>query len=270
MSSMHRFTASLVSVVLGTLIANCSGYDSACEHSQTCGTFPRGGAAGTSGQAGDPGGSGISGKSGSGGGGSSSGGGNTGGAAEAGIGGEGGTGTVPKPCGGPCPSSTPICKEATDECVECLTSTDCKAPGKSLCDVAANGCVACLGDADCPSATASRCDAGVCKACMEKDDMSCSHIAGKQLCSAGACVQCTTKDESACGGKSCNPATLQCTNTPVASRDLCQSCIADRDPCWLQEYLCTAGISASHASPTVSASAVTKLSRRRMTGTGRS
>jgi len=102
MSSAHRITASFASIALGVLIANCSGYDSTCENSRKCGTFPGAGAAGTSGQAGDPGGSGTSGKSGNGGGassGSSSGGGNAGGgaAAEAGIGGEGGTGTVPKP-----------------------------------------------------------------------------------------------------------------------------------------------------------------------------
>jgi hypothetical protein len=42
-------------------------------------------------------------------------------------------------------------------------------------------------------------------------------------------VECTIDEEELCNGKSCNPATLTCTNTNVDSRDFCESCVADSE-----------------------------------------
>jgi hypothetical protein len=42
-------------------------------------------------------------------------------------------------------------------------------------------------------------------------------------------VQCTVAKESVCSGNSCNPATSQCTTTPLGSLQFCQPCLADSE-----------------------------------------
>ncbi|MBW2381024.1 MAG: hypothetical protein JRG70_15985 [Deltaproteobacteria bacterium] len=44
------------------------------------------------------------------------------------------------------------------------------------------------------------------------------------------CVECTPDTETDdCGGKSCDPATFACTETVLASRETCQTCVSDSE-----------------------------------------
>jgi hypothetical protein len=92
-------------------------------------------------------------------------------------------------------------------------------------------CAACDQDEHCPEAEASTCDtqSHECVGCDNHDD--CAHLDDTLLCSAAThvCVECTVEDESACGGNSCDPATHTCTETPRASLNACQPCLADSE-----------------------------------------
>ena len=226
------------SVVLGILATSCLASllvscSSTCEERGDCG--PQGGSSnagtsngGTPSDAGRDAGGSSSGKSGAGNGGNVSGGsGADGGSGGDGIGGAAGVGgMIEPPCGGDCPTDTPVCKEATDTCVQCLKEDDCAAGPMNKCDVM-NTCVECLATTDCSSAAAARCDGDTCVKCESNDD--CGHVVGKGLCDAGTCVQCTVADETACGGKSCNPATKACTKTTAGSVGTCKPCLADSE-----------------------------------------
>lgn len=110
----------------------------------------------------------------------------------------------PVPCGG-CEAPTPVCDEASDTCVGCLQNTDCQEPTASLCD-SNHSCQPCGADADC------------------------AHLGDLNLCIDGRCGECTLATEAdQCGDTSCNPATLECTDTERASVDICQSCVADSE-----------------------------------------
>lgn len=238
------------------LIPSCAGH-STCQDRGYCPDEPWGFGGGTSGSGGVANG----GDSGSSAGDSSTSGGSggSGGGAAAGHAGNAGDGDGTSgssgaggalPCDGQCKGATPVCDLATNECVQCLNTSDCKAPvpacdattntcvecaknadckdaAKPFCDATAQQCVACLKQADCSSPTTSACNAGVCTACTKDDE--CSAITGRGVCDAGTCVQCTVVKESACTGNSCNPATKQCTQTPAGSRDLCEACVADSE-----------------------------------------
>jgi len=124
-------------------------------------------------------------------------------------------------------TSKPACDTTSNTCVACVANADCKDATKPFCDKAAAQCVACLKQADCTDAKASVCSAGACTACTV--DADCTGIAGKGVCDAGTCVQCTVEKETACGGTSCNPATKQCTATPVGTVNYCGPCVADSE-----------------------------------------
>jgi hypothetical protein len=68
---------------------------------------------------------------------------------------------------------------------------------------------------------------GDCAFCEK--DADCSNHPNGSVCHEGQCVECTVEDRAACGSNSCNPATNSCTETPVASRGDCDSCVADSE-----------------------------------------
>jgi hypothetical protein len=151
--------------------------------------------------------------------------------AGAGAGGEGGVMT-PLPCDGPCPSDQPVCKPATDECVECLQPSHCTTATKTQCDLATNTCVECLAPTDCADAKLAKCEAGACVKCTTNDD--CAHIADRTVCdtTAGECVQCTGKDYAACGNDTgtplvCDSLKRTCSTSKEKSAELCDACVSD-------------------------------------------
>jgi hypothetical protein len=225
--------------VAALLVAQaCADRAGDCDANSKCtGGSSNAGTAGNMSEAGTENGGSSSGKAGTNGaggkGGNPSGGTSAGGGGAAGAAGEGGSeagagGTpVTPPCGGDCPSATPVCKEATDTCVECLAPSDCTTGVEKKCDTASNNCVECLASADCSDPKAAKCDQGACAKCTANDD--CLHVTGKGVCDGGTCVQCTAADETACGGKSCNPKTKACTATTTGSVSNCMACVADSE-----------------------------------------
>jgi len=228
-----RWTHGLISstvVLVGYVIGGCSNLADDCANTSSCssgGATSNAGSSGSAGESGtsgnDSGGSDTGGEGGSTTAGSSSG--TSGDAGATGLGGEGGSAS--QPCDGACADPTPVCKEASDTCVECLAPGDCAAGEETLCDTTSNTCVECLAPADCDTAGASRCAGGACVECEDSND--CAHIAGKGVCDGGECVQCTTADETGCAGKSCNPATNSCTDSNVGSVGTCKPCVADSE-----------------------------------------
>lgn len=175
------------------------------------------------------------------------GGGNTGGSTPGGEAGNAGAGGgIAAPCDGACSTPTPVCKEATDTCVECLAPADCTTGAEDKCDTTTNTCVECLEIADCDAPTAARCDGGACIKCESNAD--CSHIAGKTVCDtkAGECVECTGKDYGSCGSDMgtllvCDTLNRTCTTHKEHAADLCKACVSDAhcklgEACVLEKY----------------------------------
>lgn len=230
--AMRWIHAAVPALIVGHLAIGCSDFGDDCRNSSKCGGASgtsSGGVSGVSGDAGegnggtgaDKAGSAAGGKGGS----TSAGSGPVGGGGS----GEAGAGGTPAlPCDGACTGDKPVCKVATDTCVECLASSDCTTDGQTKCATNTNTCVACLdATSDCASATASRCEGGACVECQSNDD--CAHVAGKGVCDDGACVQCSVGDDGACAGKSCDAETNSCTNTTKGSVANCKPCLADSE-----------------------------------------
>lgn len=147
------------------------------------------------------------------------------------------------PCGGACADPRPICDEASDLCVECLTSehcTDsvCETKGYTcvecvttndcatgVCDELVNTCVECLENTDCSAVGASACVNDVCVACATNDD--CSHLPNTTLCDAGTCVECTGTDYATCNGPVCETRQRTCSGFPPGMTGLCSECVSD-------------------------------------------
>jgi hypothetical protein len=138
------------------------------------------------------------------------------------------------PCG-ICPVDEPVCNDDL-ECVQCTAEDDdyCEERGRR-CDTDEFVCVQCLGNSDCTAADAARCDTDT-HECVECDSHAqCTGVDelpdNGNACDDGLCVDCTAGTESTTcvNYKSCNPATRQCTNTTVGSRDVCEKCIADSE-----------------------------------------
>jgi len=133
-------------------------------------------------------------------------------------------------CDPPCTDATPVCN-ANTECVEC-TADDRGYCAKNMlvCKIETSECVECVASSDCNDPGASRCDTSLnqCDACESNED--CMGIEGLSVCDAGTCVQCTPATEpEKCSGTSCDPATLTCTETILASRETCQRCVSDSE-----------------------------------------
>ncbi len=141
---------------------------------------------------------------------------------------------------GSCPTPRPVCHEETEMCVECSTenSTQCTVDAP-ICDPENFECVGCVTSSDCNDADEARCDTDTneCVGCEGMAD--CEGIAGLPACNSGTCVECTPESEHAdCDGTSCNPATLACTNTMLASRQTCETCLADSE--CIENHRCVA------------------------------
>lgn len=213
-------------VVAALLAGACSNIADDCEVTTTCDPIGGGASGGSSSGASGKGGK-ASGGSDAGNGGASTAGASSGGPGGGGEAGNGEGGMGDPPCDGACMAPTPACQEATGTCVECLAPADCTTGAEDKCDTATNTCVECLEAADCGTPTAARCEGGACIECESNDD--CGHIAGKGVCDAGTCVTCSPTDETGCEGKSCNPATKECTNTTTGSVGTCKPCRADSE-----------------------------------------
>jgi hypothetical protein len=248
-------------VIAVALASSCGPTETTCEDGIGCvrpdggGASGRGGTSGSSGSGADGGGrggtNGNAGTAGSSGSGGTQDGGGTSGTA--------GTGGTP-PCGGACSGmipvcneatnqcvqctttssaqcsgATPVCKPATNTCVECIAEAQCATGTKRFCNTTSNTCVQCLTSPACTTATASRCDAGECKPCATNAD--CAHISGKGVCDAGECVQCTGKNYAACGTHPtsqkplvCDSRARTCTTTKQErSTGLCGGCVSDAE-----------------------------------------
>jgi hypothetical protein len=228
MRKLGLVTFAFIIVPTALALPACGDDFASCKESRTC--MPRGGtsnagATSTAGEAGDAaGGTSGAGDAGAPAAGTSMNAG-AGGTIQGGAAGEGGN--MNAPCDSACSVPTPVCNETTDTCVECLAAADCTTGAKDKCDAASNTCVECVETTDCASPRAARCDGGTCVKCESNDD--CDHISGKGICDGGACVKCTIADETPCGGKSCNPATNDCTTTTVGTVGTCKPCAADSE-----------------------------------------
>ena len=131
-------------------------------------------------------------------------------------------------CGAPCSNGT-HCDNTLKKCVECGDAGNCTA-SKPFCN-SSNHCVECLGDNDCTDPSKSVCSGGTCTSCSSSTE--CQHLSTTPICKtsqtsdAGLCVQCT--EDSVCKGKSCNPATNQCTMTTVGTVKTCEPCVTDSE-----------------------------------------
>lgn len=159
------------------------------------------------------------------------------------------------PCPLTCDGTTPHCDVASMTCVACLETSDCASPAvcktnghacvacntdtecatnitNRLC-ATDNTCVECLADTDCNGPTEAKCNLTThqCVPCDSNEQ--CEGISGLSVCDdtdgTGECVECTVTDETACSGNSCDPATNECTTTPLASVGTCGRCLADSE-----------------------------------------
>jgi len=137
------------------------------------------------------------------------------------------------PCGMTCPAATPVCNDATGECVQCTSAAGAACTGATpLCDTTSNTCVACLTNSDCSMSGASECALATrtCVGCTA--DAACMRFAGTPVCDEGraTCVACTGDTEAArCGAFSCRRSDGACTTTMRASLDTCDACAADSE-----------------------------------------
>ena len=133
------------------------------------------------------------------------------------------------PCG-VCEFATPVCNDDL-QCVECTAEQDSFCTNQSLvCKTGAFECVECNASSDCNEPSASRCDPeqNECGGCESEAD--CIGIEGRPVCEDRTCVQCTPATEDVdCDGKSCDPLTRECTETTLASRETCETCVSDSE-----------------------------------------
>ena len=122
---------------------------------------------------------------------------------------------------------------STIACVDCPTCDPYDPMDAGVGDGSVDGEVPeCEGDSDCDREDEARCDSttGTCVGCIE--DLNCIGVDGLGRCDAdeGLCVECKPSSEALdCGETSCDPATLECTETDRGSRNVCESCVSDSD-----------------------------------------
>jgi len=140
-----------------------------------------------------------------------------------GGGGDGGT------CGD-CPDEKPVCNSDM-QCVECNADDhDYCSENGLVCDTRSFTCVTCVASSDCNDPNAAHCntDENECDGCESQAD--CIGIEDLPICDNGVCVACTpATEELDCPGTSCDPRTRTCTDTTLASRETCQTCVSDSD-----------------------------------------
>ncbi len=144
------------------------------------------------------------------------------------------------PCGGQCVTNTAV-ESCGDRCEACPAVADATAVCTAeMCGFSCSSgfrpcgdcglsreCIQCEANSECDDYGASRCTTtGLCESCQSNAD--CGHL-DRKVCSDGTCVTCDIGASSACGTMSCDPATKECTSTPLQSRDWCRSCVADSE-----------------------------------------
>ena len=133
------------------------------------------------------------------------------------------------PCG-VCEFATPVCNDEL-QCVECTAEQGSFCTDQMLvCKTGAFECVECNANSDCNDPSAARCDPeqNECGGCESETD--CIGIEGRPICDDRTCVQCTPATEDVdCDGKSCDPRTRECTETTLASRETCETCVSDSE-----------------------------------------
>ena len=133
------------------------------------------------------------------------------------------------PCG-VCEFATPVCNDEL-QCVECTAEQGSFCTDQMLvCKAGAFECVECNANSDCNDPSAARCDPeqNECGGCESETD--CIGIEGRPICDDRTCVQCTPATEDVdCDGKSCDPRTRECTETTLASRETCETCVSDSE-----------------------------------------
>ena len=126
----------------------------------------------------------------------------------------------------PCPQET----GATATCEDGACGFECE-PGFDPCSGPGceTHCIECQTHSDCTDPDRSRCYEGRCQGCAISED--CAHKEETPVCDrdTGSCIQCSVEESAACQGNSCDPATNECTDTPLRSRDFCESCVADQE-----------------------------------------
>jgi hypothetical protein len=91
-----------------------------------------------------------------------------------------------------------------------MTNEHCPSPERPQC--VQNTCVPCTGEA----------------ACEGREHATVCDLAPGSA-TAGTCVECTVDAESPCGGNVCDPQARRCTDRLLASRQICEPCIADSE-----------------------------------------
>ena len=145
------------------------------------------------------------------------------------------------PCNGRCSGSTPVCKVATNTCVQCTTSAQCPA-AKDVCNLATNLCVECVSGTDCSVAKpACNTATNVCVECL--NGTTCPST--KPVCdtTAKTCVECLTDNDcgdpakAQCSGGTCVPCTANAACAHLTDKGICNSgacvqcTVADESPC---------------------------------------
>ena len=132
---------------------------------------------------------------------------------------------------GSCPTPRPVCNQEAEACVECTAeNTSACIDDTPVCNSENFECVECVANAECSDRRKARCDTGAneCVGCESRTD--CEGIAGFPECNNGTCVECTpSSEETDCDRNSCDPFTLTCTDTMLASRETCETCVADSE-----------------------------------------
>ena len=210
---LSRPTRAALFLLTPTLAAaSCGHYADDCRESLTCsppndlsggaasgGTAGGSGGQGSGGLGGNPeGGMGIMG----------------GGGADGGAGGAAGGGSVP--CDGACGGDAPVCDEAANRCVGCVTSGDCAAP-TPVCYLSTHACVECLSRSQCSGNTPA-CDTMThsCVECLSRSD-----------CKAptAACVSETHQCAACAANTDCKAPTSLCEMTSHS----CVACVQSSD-----------------------------------------
>ena len=107
-----------------------------------------------------------------------------------------------------CGTAAPTCQVATGKCIECLTSSDCKAP--AACDTSANVCVECTTNAQCANPAPACGQNRKCDACRTSADCA-GNTAGALCATSGACASCLTDaDCGSASNPSCDPGVGAC------------------------------------------------------------
>lgn len=116
-------------------------------------------------------------------------------------------GAASEPCNGQCKGDTPFCREETEDCVACLSNSDCPAE-QAVCDRSGT-CVECATHGDCSSnKPVCNNETSTCVECATNGDCSGS----KPVCNnaTATCIECLADGDCGSTKPVCNSATATC------------------------------------------------------------